>query len=153
MGFTSVILRHKGKHIFRIGSNAHPLDNAYNMDTIPCMTFYRCRGYRMHLIPKPLPCKETTSLWIRWDLQDPSWCLQCTKCQISLTGPIYTPAEKDAMNTSWVQPPCNIQVQVREDPPETWLKTNVDIRMQCKFRCYKFQTAGWCGSDLRSKNP
>ena len=124
------------------------------MDTITCMTFYRCRGYCVQLIPKPLQCGETTSLWVRWDLQDPSWCLQWTNCQISLTGPIYILGETDVMNTSSVQPPCNIQVlQVHEDPPETWLETNFDIRMHCKFCCYEFQTASWYGRHLRSKHP
>lgn len=135
-----------------MGRNAHPLGGAYNMYDISYMTFY-CRGaYRMQLIPAPLQCQETMSFLIRWDLQDPLLCLQCTNCQSCYRELICATAETDSMNTSWVQAPCNIHVlQIHAGCTETWLLTNCDIGIHSKYCCSQFQTAGWCGRHLRLK--
>lgn len=154
MGLLNIILRWMDYGISRIGSNNHATDHACKINTIAGMTFHPCGGYRTELIRKLLHCQQTMRLLICWDLQNASWRFQFIQCQISLAGYIYIEVETDTMNTSWVQPTCNIQgLQVREDPPEKWLETNFDIRMHCKFSCYESQTAGWYGRHLQSKHP
>ena len=119
MSFNSIILLLKRKRISCMSSNTNLLDNGYNVYNMPGMTFYRGGSYRMQLIPKRLLCVEPWNLLIGWDLQHPSLCLRWTNCQILLTGPICTMAEREAVNLSRVEATCNMQLQDREDTPET----------------------------------